>query len=55
MLKKRLRMLKSNKLNIPEAQPLPGEENVKPIPFSVVADKAFGLSNNVLSIQLSPH
>lgn len=41
-------MLKRNRLNIPEDQPLPGEGNVIPIPFSVVADEAFGLANNVL-------
>ena len=42
------KMLESNKLNIPEDQPLPGDENGRMMPFYILADEAFGLSKRVL-------
>jgi hypothetical protein len=42
-------MSENNKLNIPEGQPIPGDENGRMMPFYVVADEAFGLSKHILS------
>ena len=40
-------MLETNKLNIAEGRPLPGDENGRMMPFYVVADEAFSLSKHV--------
>jgi hypothetical protein len=41
-------MLENNKLNIPEGQLLPGDENGRMMLFYVVADEVFGSSKHVL-------
>ena len=42
------RKLESNQLGIPGSRPLPNDENGKCMPFVVVGDEAFGLSERVL-------
>jgi hypothetical protein len=42
------RKLESNQLGIPGSRPLPNDENGKCIPFVIVGDKAFALSEHVL-------
>lgn len=42
------RRLKADQLNIPKAQSLPNDENGKPMPFVLVGDEAFALSQQVL-------
>jgi hypothetical protein len=40
--------LEGNHLNIPGPRPLPNEDNGTPMPFVIVGDKAFALSQHVL-------
>ena len=40
--------LQQNQLNIPQPSPLPNDENGKNIPYFIVGDEAFALSDNVL-------
>jgi len=42
------RKLESNQLGIPASRPLPNDENRKGMPFVIVGDKAFALSEHVL-------
>jgi hypothetical protein len=42
------RKLESNQLGIPESRPLSNDENGKCMPFAVVGDEAFALSEQVL-------
>jgi len=42
------RKLQSNQLGIPGSRPLPNDENGKGMPFVVVGDEAFALSEHVL-------
>jgi len=42
------RKLQSNQLGIPGSRPLPNEENGKGMPFVVVGDEPFALSEHVL-------
>jgi hypothetical protein len=43
-----VKKLEGNHLNIPGPRPLPSEDNGTPMPFVIVGDEAFALSQHVL-------